>query len=88
MLANIIWQRFFSPNSLRHLQHLQENRAKKKNRWENVAAVQEGRKLYFRAAPQKQKTETYSPPFKESPNEIRFQKIALCSFHIHNPTQW
>ena len=55
MLANIIWQQFFSPNSLRHLQHQQEIGAKKRNRWENVAAVQEGRKLYFRPAPQKQK---------------------------------
>ena len=45
MLADIIWQLSYS---LRHLQHQQENGAKKRNGWENVAAVQEPRKLYFR----------------------------------------
>ena len=46
MLADIIWQ--LCQLSPRHLQHQQETGAKKRNRWENVAAVQEPRKLYFR----------------------------------------
>ena len=41
--------------SLCHSQYQQEIGAKKRNRWENVAAVQEPRKLYFRLAPRPQK---------------------------------
>ena len=67
------------PNSLRHLQHQQENVAKKRNRWEDVAAVQEARKLYFRPAPQQQKLKYILLPLKKVQMKFVSQRLP----HVH-----
>ena len=73
MLADIIWQ--LCQLSPRHLQHQQETGAKKRNRWENVAAVQEPRKLYFRQLRRSSKNRNTHLRMRMLSQRIHYQSI-------------